>query len=202
MIFFQGSNDSVFKETVESYQNIFHTSLKSISAENDNMAGLRFGKTLLCLKATCHIAYKESVEDLFFNSMDERRQSVHSLIQIILEKDPTNLEQGAVFWQFKDESKESNEKERSEEAIVINNENSNNHASLNNFIPLQIPSYLSAYYNSMQKKNNLDIIASNIHNNIASNKHVQANNSFAHCFLNSLRNPFLFQAPKQTQSFV
>ncbi len=173
------------------------------------MSGLRFGKTLLCLKTACQITHKESVEELFFNSFtnDKKNNSVKSFIETIFEKNPVNTEQAIFLWKTKDEIKECNYKEKAEEIAMTNNENLNNQANFNHFIPIQLPTYLNAYYNSLLKKNNLDIITNSIHNslqNSGSNKQtvMTANNPFTTCFLNNLRNPFLFQMPQQTQTFV
>ena len=140
--------------------------LKNSSNETDNTNGLKFGKTLLCLKKICQITLKESVEDLFFNRefTNNSKILVTSEINVILENTSSKA------------ADLSSHKEEMTKANQIN--------SL--MFSLQLPSYLNAYYSSLQTKTNFGD-ASSIQKNL-----------FPNSLLNNFRQPFFHQLPNQT----
>lgn len=159
-----------YKSIIENYQNYFHNMLKNSANETDNSNGLKFGKTLLCLKQICQITHKESVEDLFFNNESTSNSKI-LVISEINEKLENISSKTSEFQIHKQEITKANQ---------IN--------SL--MFSLQLPSYLNAYYSSLQRKTNT-----------VDAKSFQRN-SFPHSLLNNFRQPFFLQLPSQTQSSV
>lgn len=175
------SSDIQLRETIENYQNIFHSSLRTISSENDNLSGLRFGKTLLCLKSICQQTHRISVEDMFFVARHLSAQKSPSIAEIIREGFDMSADQEMIKAE-----PSANQVTNSETPIDIKNQQQL-------LSSLQLPNYLNAYYSQMQqRKNNFELANSQ-----------QQKSLIANSIFNNIRNPFLFHLPNYpSQTFV
>lgn len=176
------SSDIQLRETIENYQNIFHSSLRTISSENDNISGLRFGKTLLCLKSICQQTHRISVEDMFFVARHLSAQKSPAIAEIIREEFGIDISADQEMIKAEPSASLIN----SETPIDIKNQQQL-------LSSLQLPSYLNAYYSQLQQRKNSFELA-----NSQQQKSLIANSIF-----NNIRNPFLFHLPNYpSQTFV
>jgi len=152
---------------------MFHTSLKNLSSENDNISGLKFGKTLLCLKSICQQTNRISVEEMFFTN-GKKSDKLTSISDIIRDE----LENGT----------DSQVMVKTETNLINSDPSDSKNIQM---LSLNLPSYLNAYYSTMQRKANFDLV-----NN-------QQKNLIANSLFNNMRSPFLFQLPNySSQTFV
>lgn len=121
--------------------------------------------------------------------------SVEKIIQDLLEKNYGNME----LQRSKEELKENNDQPMSS----VDDKNEMKNQINSSLLSLQLPSYLTAYYSTLQRKNNMDTIANCGQNSNHGNKKLQAmTNPLTTSIFNHLRNPFFYQLPKLKQSFV